>query len=180
MFTRNVRIAILGTAILILAGAAVAQEAAIRIAVVNLDRLVGQSVAGANLQKQLSAFETQVQTEGKNLTDKARATRQLMADGANSLSEERLLELQKQLEDETTAIRRFTEDAQREGQKMQQEGLQEIEKKLKPVLDKVQSEGGYDLILNNAPGFVVMAGERVEITARVIELFDEAEAAGGS
>jgi Skp family chaperone for outer membrane proteins len=177
MFTKNVRIALLGTAFLILAGAAMAQEAAIRIAVVDLDRLVGQSVAGRQLQNRLAEFEQQVQTQGQALAEKARSTRQLMADGANSLSEDRLTELQKQLEDETIAVRRFTDDKQREGQKMQQEGLREIEQKLQPVLERIQGEQSYDLILNKALGFVVMASDRVDITERMIELFDAAEAA---
>ena len=38
MVTRNVRIAILGMAILMIAGAAMAQQAPLRIAVIDLDR----------------------------------------------------------------------------------------------------------------------------------------------
>ena len=77
-------------------------------------------------------------------------------------------------------MRRFTETKQREGAKMRDEGLQEIERKLQPVLDKVQSEGNYDLIFNRALGIVVMASERVDITDQVILAFDAAEAAGGA
>jgi Skp family chaperone for outer membrane proteins len=179
MFTKNVRIAILGTAILILAGAAVAQEAPIRIAVIDLDQLVARSVAGRDLQNKLEEFQQQVQTEGTALADRARATKKLMDDGAISLSQERLAELQAQFEDEGIKVRRFTEAKQREGGKMRDDGLQEIEKKLQPVLDKVQSDGNYDLILNKALGIVVMASDRVDITDAVILAFDEAEAAGG-
>jgi outer membrane protein len=178
MFTKNTRIAAVGLAILFLAGAAVAQQAPIRIAVIDLDRLVAQSVVGRQLQNKLEAFQQQVQTEGKALADKARATKQLIDDGAISLSQERLSELQAQFEDESTDVRRFTERKQREGTKMQNDGLKEIEDKLQPVLDKVQQDGNYDLILNRALGVVVMASERVDITAQVIVAFDEAEASG--
>ena len=179
MSIRNLRIATLGMAILILAGAAMAQEP-VRIAVIDLDRLVAQSVVGRQLSDKLEAFQTQVQTEGKALADKARATQKLITDGANSLSTEKLAELQQQLEDESIEVRRFTEKKQREGSKMRDDGLQEIENKLQPVLDKIQKDGNYDLILNRTPGVVIMASERVDITAQVVEAFDAAEAAGGA
>ncbi len=179
MFTRNVRTALFGMSILMLAGAAVAQEAPISIVVIDLDRLVAQSVAGRELQGKLGAFQNQVQTEGKALADKARATKKLMDDGAISLSQERLAELQAQFEDEGIKVRRYTETKQREGAKMRDDGLAQIEKKLQPVLDKIQSDGNYDLILNRALGIVVMASERVDITDQVIAAFDAAEAASG-
>ena len=177
MFTRNVRIAVVGMAILMLAGAAVAQEATVKIAVIDLDRLVAQSVAGKALAKKLEDFQKAVQAEGKTLADKARATKKLIDDGAISLSEDRLAELQQQYEDEGIAVRRFTENKQREGAKMRDDGLKEIEEKLQPVLDKVQAEGNYDLILNRALGVVVMASENVDITEKVIAEFDAAEPA---
>jgi outer membrane protein len=177
MLNKNLRIALLGVATLIVAGGAVAQQAPLRIAVVDLDRLVAQSVVGRQLQGELEEFQKAVQTEGKELADKARATQKLITDGANSLSQDRLEELQQQYEDESIEVRRFTEKKQREGAKMRDDGLKEIEEKLQPVLDKVQTAGNYDLILNRALGVVVMASDRVDITDQVIEEFDAAEAA---
>jgi outer membrane protein len=166
-------------AILMLAGAAVAQQEPLNIAVIDLDRLVAQSVAGKDLQNKLEEFQNQVQAEGTALADKARATQRLITDGANSLSQDRLSELQAQYEDEGIKVRRFTETKQREGAKMRDEGLQEIERKLQPVLDSVQEEGNYDIIFNRALGIVIMASERVDITDQVVTAFDTAEAAGG-
>ena len=176
MFTKNVRIAALGLALLMLAGAAAAQQATIRIAVIDLDRLVAQSVAGRSLQAELEAFQAAVQGEGKELADRARATEKLIADGANSLSQEKLEELRDQYEDEALQVRRYSERKQREGAKMRDDGLKAIEDKLQPVLDSIQATGNYDLILNRALGVVVMASDRVDITEQVIRAFDEAEA----
>ncbi|MFQ5349675.1 MAG: OmpH family outer membrane protein [Thermoanaerobaculia bacterium] len=179
MFTKNVRIAVLGMAILMLAaGTAGAQEAPLRIAVIDLDRLVALSKAGQALQQKLEVFQRQVQTEGTALADRARATQKLISDGANSLSHDRLAELQAQYEDEGTEVRRFTEKKQREGAKLRDDGLKEIEGKLQPVLDQIQTSGNYDLILNRALGVVVMASDRVDITDQVLVAFDAAE--GGS
>lgn len=179
MFTKNARIVTLALATLMLAGVAMAQEAPLKIAVIDLDRLVAQSVAGRALQAKLEEFQNQVQAEGKQLADKARATEKLIQDGANSLSQERLAELRDQYEDEATEVRRFTERKQREGASMRDAGLKEIEEKLQPVLDSIQGAGNYDLILNRALGVVVMASERVDITDDVLVAFDAVEANAG-
>ena len=181
MFTKTTRIAILGVAILALtlAGAATAQEA-LKIAVIDLDLLVSQSLAGRALQTQLENFQKQVQAEGKGLADKARATEKLIQDGANSLSQERLQELRDQLEDEATEVRRYTERKQREGATLRDDGLKKIEAKLQPVLDSIQGAGNYDLILNKALGVVVMASDRVDITDEVLAAFDAVENAGSA
>ena len=146
-----------------------AQDAPVRIAVVNLDFIVAQSPGGRDLQARLEQFQRDVQAQADVINAAALDIRQRMTDGVNTLSEEKLAELQKQLEDKQIELRRFRDDKQREGQKMQNEGLQQIERQLEPVFEKIRDEGGYDLILNNVPGVVVMAGPRVDITQKVVE-----------
>jgi Skp family chaperone for outer membrane proteins len=156
-----------------------AQEAPIKIAIVDLEAVVGQSKQGQDLQARMESFQQQVQQEMTNLNLQANELRQRLADGANSLSESRLAELNKEYEDATIALRRFRDDKQREGQKMQEESLREIEDLLEPVFEKVRDEMGFDLILNNVPGVVLMAGERVDITSMMIERFNAAAAPSG-
>lgn len=160
-----------GLAVVALAALTVPASAqqAVNIAVVDLDFVVAQSPAGKALGQKLEAFQKQAQSEAEAKQKAAVDLRKRMAEGVNSLSEEKLAELQKQYEDIMIDIRRFRDDKQREGQKMQDEGLKEIEKQLEPVFEKVRDENGYDLILNRVPGVVVMAGERVDITKKVIE-----------
>ncbi len=155
-----------------------AQEKPIKIVVVDLERVVAQSAAGKVLQDRLAKFQEEVKTEGEGKAAAARDIRQRISEGANSLSEEKLTQLQKDYEDATIAIRRFQDDKQREGQKMQGEGLREIEKQLQPIFEAIRTEGGYDLIINNVPGVVVMANERVDITQEVIDRLNTAAAGG--
>ncbi len=169
---------VLGLLALALAsGSAVAQETPAKIAVVNLDYIVTQSPAGKALQAKLEAFQNQVQVQAEALNNEAKDLRQRMVEGANSLSEEKLAEMQKAFEDKTISIRRFRDDKQREGQKMQEEGLREVEAQLEPVFTAIRDEGGYDLILNNVPGVVVMVSQRVDITQKVL---DKLKASTGS
>ncbi len=171
-----IAVALLGVS---LATGAGAQEA-INIVVVDLERVVAQSAAGKALQEQLVKFQEDVKAEGEAKAAAARDIRQRIADGANSLSEDKLNQLQKDYEDATIDIRRFQDDKQREGQKMQTEGLREIEKQLQPVFEKIREEGGYDLILNNVAGVVVMANDKVDITPLVVERLNAAVAAAGN
>ena len=155
-----------------------AQGGSTNIAVVDLELIVIRSQQGQALQKKLGEFQQSVQVEGQRLSEEAEALRQRAADGAQTLSDDKIAELQKELEDKMIAIRRFRDDKQREGEKMRNEGLQAIEQQLEPIFKAVRDEGGYDLILNNVPGVVVMANERVDITQKVIERLDGGAAAG--
>lgn len=153
---------------------AMAQEAPVKIAVVDLDVVVAQSPAGKELNAKLEKFQQQVQAEIDVMTNRAKELRQRLADGVNSLTEDKLAELQKQFEDEGIKMKRLKDDKTREGQKMQNEGLRDIEKQLEPIFKQVRDEGGYDIILNRVPGVVVMASERVDLTQKVIDKLNAA------
>ncbi len=149
--------------------AAVAQEATIKIAVVDLERVFVLSESGKQLQQELEKFQQEVQAEIDRMKAKADEIRKRAAEGGQSLTDDKLAELQKQYEDEAIAIRRFRDDKQREGEKMKNEGLRKVELQLEPVFKQIRDERGYDLILNNVPGIVVMANEKVDITDEVVE-----------
>ena len=140
-----------------------------KIAVVDLERVVILSPQGKALQSKLEKFQEDVRNEAEGMNKIAQDIRRKVQEGANSLSEDKLAELQRQFEDQSIKIRRFTDEKQREGQKMQQQGLKDIEKELEPVMKQIQTQHGFDLILNNTPGIVVMTSEKVDITQLVIE-----------
>lgn len=154
-----------------------AQEAPLKIAVVDVEIVVAESPQGKALQARLEQFQTQVQADMQRMQNDAQAIQQRITDGANSLSEDRISELNKELEDATIAIRRYRDDKQREGTKIQEEGLVGIEQVLQPVFAQVRDEMGFDLILNRVPGVVLMISERVDVTALMIQRLNEATSA---
>ncbi len=170
-----------GSAIILLISFAVApvvaQEAPLKIAVVDVEVVVAESPQGKALQVRLEQFQTQTQAEMQRLQNDAQAIQQRITDGANSLSEDRLSELNKELEDATIAMRRYRDDKQREGTKIQEEGLVGIEQVLQPVFAQVRDEMGFDLILNRVPGVVLMISERVDVTALMIQRLNQATTA---
>lgn len=156
-------------AVLALPVVGLAQSAPAKIAVVSLDYVVANSEMGKALQQKLEQFRSGIRAEIDEKAAAARTIRQQLAAGSNSLSESKLIALQKELEDLGIQDKRFRDDKQREGEKLQREGLQEIEAALEPVMTAIRDEAGYDLILNNVPGSVVMTSERLDITLEVIE-----------
>ena len=169
--TRRLGLAIAGLALLLTGPAAFAQGA-INIAVVDLEVVVASSQAGKDLATKLKGLQESAGAQVDSMQKEAVELRQRIAEGANSLSDDKLADMQKEYEDKMIAIRRYTDDKQREGQKMQQEGLAAIEKQLEPVFEKVRDEGNYDLIPNRVPGVVVMAGESIDITKKVIDVLN--------
>ena len=157
-----------------------AQEAPLKIAVVDVEVVVAESPQGKALQTRLEEFQTQVQGELQRMQNDAQAIQQRITDGANSLSEDRLNELNKELEDATIAIRRYRDDKQRQGTKIQEEGLMGIEQVLQPVFAEVRDEMGFDLILNRVPGVVLMISERVDITPLMVQRLNAASAAAAA
>ncbi len=157
-----------------------AQQAAAKIAVVNLDEVVAKSQAGKELKSQLEKFQEDAQAQADKLAQEASDLQKRISDGSQSLSEDTLADLQKQLEDKSVEMRRFRDDKQREGQAIQNKGLDKVEKQLGPVFKAIREEGGYDLILNKVPGVVVSSSDRIDITAEVIERLDKAQKASPS
>ena len=146
-----------------------AQETPTKIAVVDVEMVVAESVQGKALQRRLETFQSDIQAQLNSMQEEARAIQQRIADGSNTLSPERLSQLEKEFEDAGIAIRRFRDDKQREGQKLQDEGLREIEQVLQPVFEQVLDDMGLDLILNRVPGVVLLNSDRLDITTLMIE-----------
>jgi len=144
----------------------------VKIAVVDLELVVAKSSEGKRLQARLESFQQSIQAEAEAKNNDARSLRQRMIDGSNSLSQEQISAFQKQYEDLQISIKRYVDDKQREGQKMQNEGLKKIEASLQPVFSKIKSDNNYDLILNNVPGVVIMASDKVDITDTVIQILN--------
>jgi Skp family chaperone for outer membrane proteins len=160
---------VLGVSLLAVPAALLAQEERpFRIAVVDLDAVVAESAAGQALARELEALQERARAEVDRLRRPAEAIRGQIQEGAGSLPPERVAELQREYERIMNDVRRYTDEQQREGQRMQQAGLLEIEASLEPVFEQVQADFQYDVILNRVPGVVVMVGARADITAEVI------------
>ncbi|MEO3417281.1 OmpH family outer membrane protein [Roseovarius sp. CAU 1744] len=146
-----------------------AQDEPIKIAVVSMEQVIAQSAAGSALNEKLQAFQAEAQAQIEAQQKIIQELRQKVADGVGSTDQTQLINLQKQYEDATLQLRRFSDDKQREAQKIRSEGLQDIQKQFDPVFAAIQEEFNYDLILNQQSGVVLMVGDSINITQMVID-----------
>lgn len=156
-------------ALVALPGVASAQT---KVGVVDAQRLVTDSVAGKAALARMRKIQEEKVAEFKTKQDEIDQLRRRLSEGRLSLAEDKITELEKELEDKGTAFRRFQEDAERDFKKLQEQTFADIEKKVAPIIDEIGREGGYSLIFNKFQSGLVYADEATDLTDQVIQRFD--------
>lgn len=166
----------------VLALAAVQPAAAqgVKVAVIDVERILLESNRGKAALEEIDALRKQKQTEAEGMQKRVGDLQRQLEEGRLSLSQERLSALQKQYEDAVIALRRFNDDANRDLTKKRNEVLDQIEKSVFPVINQIGQEGGYTLIFNKYNSGLIYADEAVDITARVIERYNGSAAGNPS
>ncbi len=144
----------------------------VKMGVIDVEKILTESASGKVVIATLEQFQKQKASELE--AQKARYTelRGRFTEGRLSLAEDKLAEMQKQLEDLETELRRSTEDAQREFQKKQETAFGEVERKVMPIIAQVGEELGYTMIFNKFQSGLVYADDSLDITGEVIKRFD--------
>lgn len=140
-----------------------------RIGIVDLDAVVAKSNEGKKLEARLRTFQQQVEAEVNSMRDDGNRIRQSIEDGRQSLSAEKLEELRMEFENKVAEIRRYTDEKTREGEKIKNEGLKQMEREFEPVVKALSEEEGLDLLLNQTPGITIWASESINLTQKLID-----------
>lgn len=169
----------LGAALCMMASPAAAQSD-LKIAVIDVQKILTDSTSGQEVLKKLEqlraekaellAGKKQELDEMRNRYEETRLT----------LAEDRIAEMEKDMEDLAIALRRAQDDAQRELEKRQREDFGRIEEAVMPIINAVGREFGYSLIFNKFQSGLVYADEAVDITDLVIERYNAAVAGASS
>jgi outer membrane protein len=173
------RLPLLLTVLALVAGAApAAAQPPIKVAVIDVERILLESNRGKAALEEIDALRKAKQQEGEVLQKEIADLQTRLNEGRLSLAEDKLAELTKQLEDKVIAARRFQDDATRELTKKRDQVLDQIEQSIFPVINQVGREGGYTLIFNKYNSGLVYADESVDITAQVIERYNQTTSGG--
>lgn len=162
------------------AAAPAAGQAAVKIAVIDVERILLESERGKAALQEIDALRKQMQQQSEAMQKEIADLQTRLNEGRLSLAQEKLAELQKELEDKVIAHRRFGDDATRELTKKRDQVLDQIEQSVFPVINQIGKEGGYTLIFNKFNSGLVYADEAVDITAQVIARYNQTPPAGGS
>src|SRR5438093_1223709 len=147
-----------------------------RIAVVDFEKALVESVEGKKSSERFNATLQSKQAEAekrqKELED---AQKKLQTQGA-ALSETAKANLQKDIDRRTTELQRFNEDAQKELQSVRDELLRPIAERASAILNALAAEQGYTLIIDvsNPQSNVVWFNPNNDLTAELTRRIDAA------
>jgi len=147
-----------------------AQEAT-RVASINVELVVAEAREG----QELAAFLQQIETETRTALEANASRVEALRQSAVGKGPDELRTIQHQIEDLQRESQRLANDVERRAAKRQEETLQQINERLRPIVQQLIDENGYDLILNASIGGVLHASARVDLTQRVIEMLQAQE-----
>jgi outer membrane protein len=151
-----------------------AQTAPARVAVIDVQRVLTTSTAGKAAYDRLKKLQDDRMTRAQKMQEEMTALNNDINTKKLTLSEEKLADLQKQLADKQVALQRFGQDADKEITESRDRALQELEGKIKPVIDSLGKEMGLAAIFNKFESGLVYASDAIDITDTVIKRFNEA------
>src|SRR6266545_5884212 len=143
-------------------GTAAAAVAPIKIGVIHVERLVQESALGKEAFARVKKLNDQKKEEADKLGKELRDMEQKLADQGQSMTDDKREQLQKGYQEKAIAFKRFNDDAQRVLEEAQKKELEQLEKRVLPVIQQVGKEKGFTLIFNKFQSGLVYADEGVD------------------
>jgi len=159
-------------AVMVAATAAAQETGKLAIAVVDVQQLVQESAAGKEALTRLKQLQDAKLAEGRKLADEFEGLRKQFAAQRATLTDAKVAELQKQIEDREIQLKRFQADAQQQLEEARRKELEALEKQIMPVIDEVGREQKLQLIFNKFQSGLVYAEETLDITDQVLRRFN--------
>ena len=166
---------LVGFVVIMLAAALPAAAQQLSIAVIDVQRVVTESDPGKQALQKLKNLQDAKIEEGRSLQQGLTTLQEQLSKQRFTLSEERLAEMNKQIEDKQIAMQRFQDDAERELDESRRRELGGLEGRIIPVINQIGTERGFTLIFNKFQSGLVYADDSVDITDDVIRRFNTAQ-----
>ena len=153
---------------------AAAPGGAIKIAVIDTEKILLSSQAGKKALADLKKLQEQREAELRGKAQELKDLQTKISEGRLSLAQDKLAELSKQYEEREITLRRQQDDATRELNKKRDEMLAQIDNRVMPVINQVGKDLGYTLIFRKFESGLIYADEAIDITATIIQRLDAA------
>lgn len=148
-----------------------------KIGVVDLQRIVNESVKG---KEATGEIETLVQKRQAEIDEREAELDELQKElkqKAVALSEEALQKRKEELKEKEQSLKRLVAESTAELQKLQRQRQGELQKELQKVLEALGKEKGFDVILPNEI-LLYYDQEAVDITDMVLKRYDKSARPG--
>jgi len=148
----------------------------IKIAVIDVNKVLNQSEAGKVAKKKMEARYEELKKEIDAKQEEARKLKDEIDKQKVMLGKDKLKEKEDTLAAKIADLRKLTQESEREMQERQGELTRDVLKQIETHVETVVKADKYDLVLERSGG-VVHVVESLDITNRVLELIDKAPAA---
>jgi outer membrane protein len=148
------------------------QQAPLRMAFLDLQRIAAESTEGKAASTKVQALTQKKSTELQEKTKSLQTNQQKLQQGGAVLNEATRAQTQREIDRLTVEIDRFQEDANAEVQELQQSLQAEFQEKLRPVVDAVVKELAIGLLFSAGDAGAIFVDPSLDITAEVIKRFD--------
>ncbi|MGZ8867381.1 MAG: OmpH family outer membrane protein, partial [Thermoanaerobaculia bacterium] len=129
-------------AVAALAMPAMAQNAPAKVAVIDVQKVLATSTAGKAAYERLKKMQEERISKAKAMEDELRKLETELSTKRLSLSEDKVGELTRSINDRKISMQRYAQDADREVAEARDRALLELENKIKPVIDALGKEMG--------------------------------------
>jgi outer membrane protein len=156
-----------------------AAQAPIKVGVIDVNRIMTDSARGKAVIEGIDKMQEERAAALKTMNDELLEMQRKFQEGRLSLAEDKLAQLQAQIEDRTRNFQRAREDAERDVQKRRADEIERVEAAVFPIINTLGKEGGYTLIFNKFQCGLVYADEGIDITDLVIQRLDATNSGSG-
>ncbi len=158
------------------AGAAIeGPSGATKIAIIDIDRIAAESVAGRALFDSLRGENEKIAVETQRLQQEIVDLQTKL--NSQILSQDARVRLQRDIERKRTDAQRWVEDAQADFEAKRQDGEAKFQEKVAPVVEQVAQENGIGLIFRATPGLTFVLDPTLDISPLIVKKLDEMMAA---
>jgi outer membrane protein len=169
----KIYLAVMMAAVVAAAVPAKAQEPPkLAVAVIDVNLLVQDSAAGKEAMVRLKKVQDEKIAQHKKLADELDGLQKQLESQRSTLTDSKIAELQKQIEDKSIAIKRFDDDAQQQIEDSKRKELDALEKQIMPIIQELGREKKLLLIFNKFQSGLVYADDSVDLTDEVLKRFN--------
>ena len=158
---------------IVLTAAALAQEAPkLTVAVIDVQQVVNESAAGKETMTRLRKLQDDKVAEGRRKADDLDGLRKQLATQRATLTDAKVAELEKQIEDRQVELQRFSDDTKQYLAEAQRRELEALERQIMPIINELGREMKIQMIFNKFQSGLVYADDAVDITELVVRRFN--------
>lgn len=146
-----------------------------QVAYVFMNGIFNQSAEGKAASARFQDWEKKKNAELEAKAKQGKDIQTKLQQRGNVMSADARAQAERQLKDIQRDLQAMQEDAQLEGQQLQQNILQEFSKKVNPIIEQVANERGLHIVFSVGPeSSIAWANPGLDLTAEVVKRLDAA------